>query len=168
LFSSDSKEIVMAGYVNKVIIVGNVGRQPEVRFMQEGTKVVNFSVATNETWKDKKTGERKERTEWHRVVILNEHAANIAEQYLRKGSRVYLEGKLQTRKWVDQSGQEKYVTEIVLSRYHAELVLLDTRESSATESNDTEPSHLNEDHLPSVEEELSLPSSFKETMEPAL
>lgn len=158
----------MVGSVNKVIIVGNLGRQPEVRFMQDGTKVINFSVATNETWKDKKTGERKERTEWHRVVILNEHIANIAEQYLRKGSRIYLEGQLQTRKWADQSAQEKYVTEIVLSRYHGELVLLDTKDSSVIENSSAEPSHLNDDHLSSIEEELSLPSAFKEPMEPAL
>jgi len=146
----------MAGFVNKVIIIGNLGRQPEVRFLQDGTKVVNFSMATNETWKDKKTGERKERTEWHRVVILNEHIANIAEQYLKKGSRVYLEGQLQTRKWLDQSGQEKYVTEIVLPRYHGELVLLDTKDSINTESTDAEPSHFIDDSLPSIEEESSL------------
>ena len=101
MFSADNEEIMMAGFVNKVIIIGNLGRQPEVRFLQDGTKVVNFSMATNETWKDKKTGERKERTEWHRVVILNEHIANIAEQYLKKGSKIYLEGQLQTRKWLD-------------------------------------------------------------------
>ena len=147
---------MMAGFVNKVIIIGNLGRPPEVRFLQDGTKVVNFSMATNETWKDKKTGERKERTEWHRVVILNEHIANIAEQYLKKGSRVYLEGQLQTRKWLDQSGQEKYVTEIVLSRYHGELVLLDTKDSINTESTDAEPSHFIDDSLPSIEEESSL------------
>ena len=138
--------------VNKVILIGNVGKDAELKHTGPGTAVASFALATNETWKDKKTGERKERTEWHRVVILNEHIANIAEQYLKKGSRVYLEGQLQTRKWLDQSGQEKYVTEIVLSRYHGELVLLDTKDSINTESTDAEPSHFIDDSLPSIEE----------------
>ena len=168
MFSSDNEDSTMAGFVNKVIIIGNLGRQPEVRFLQDGTKVVNFSMATNESWKDKKTGERKERTEWHRVVILNEHIANIAEQYLKKGSKIYLEGQLQTRKWLDQSGQEKYVTEIVLSRYHGELVLLDTKDSINTESTDAEPSHLIDDPLPSIEEESSVPDVSEDSLEPVL
>lgn len=117
----------MAGSVNKVILVGNLGRDPEVRHTQDGAPVVNLSVATSETWKDRASGERKERTEWHRVVIFNENLARIAEQYLRKGSKVYLEGQLQTRKWTDQSGAERYSTEVVLSRFRGELTLLDGR-----------------------------------------
>ena len=116
----------MAG-VNKVILVGNLGRDPEVRHTQDGRKIVNFSIATSETWKDRQSGERRERTEWHRIVIFNEHLANIAEQYLRKGSKVYLEGQLQTRKWTDNSGQEKYTTEVVLQNYRGELQMLDSR-----------------------------------------
>jgi len=115
----------MAGSVNKVILVGNLGRDPEVRSTQDGAKIVQLSLATSDTWKDKSTGERKERTEWHRVVIFNEALANVAEQYLRKGSKVYLEGQLQTRKWVDQQGQEKYTTEVILPRFRGELNMLD-------------------------------------------
>ena len=107
----------MAGSVNKVILVGNLGRDPEVRSTQNGDKIVNFSIATSERWKDKSTGEQREKTEWHRIVIFNENLARIAEQYLRKGSSVYVEGQLQTRKWQDQSGAEKYTTEVVLQRY---------------------------------------------------
>ncbi|MFZ1471202.1 MAG: single-stranded DNA-binding protein [Paracoccaceae bacterium] len=118
----------MAGSVNKVIIVGNLGRDPEVRSFQNGGKVVNLNVATSETWRDKASGERKERTEWHRVSILNENLAKIAEQYLKKGSKVYIEGQLETRKWQDQSGVEKYSTEVVLRPYRGELTLLDGRE----------------------------------------
>jgi single-strand DNA-binding protein len=114
----------MAGSVNKVILVGNLGKDPEVRHTQDGRPIVNLSVATSENWKDKQTGERKERTEWHRVVILNENLADIAEKYLAKGRSVYIEGQLQTREWQDQSGQKRYTTEIVLSRFKGELVLL--------------------------------------------
>jgi single-strand DNA-binding protein len=118
----------MAGSVNKVILVGNLGRDPEVRNAQDGRKIVNLSVATSDTWRDKATGERKERTEWHRVVIFNERLAEVASNYLRKGSRVYLEGQLQTRKWTDnQSGQEKYSTEVVLQNFRGELQILDSR-----------------------------------------
>jgi single-strand DNA-binding protein len=117
----------MAGSVNKVILIGNLGRDPEVRTTQDGTKVVNFTLATSETWNDRASGERKERTEWHRVVIFNERLGEIAERYLRKGSKVYVEGSLQTRRWTDQSGQEKYTTEVVLSRFRGELTLLDSR-----------------------------------------
>jgi single-strand DNA-binding protein len=117
----------MAGSVNKVIIVGNLGRDPEVRSFQNGGKVVNLNIATSETWRDKASGERKERTEWHRVSILNENLAKIAEQYLKKGSKVYIEGQLETRKWQDQSGAEKYTTEVVLRPYRGELTLLDGR-----------------------------------------
>jgi single-strand DNA-binding protein len=113
----------MAG-VNKVILVGNVGRDPESRTMNNGGKVVNLSVATSETWRDKNSGERQEKTEWHRVVIFNEKIGEVAEKYVRKGSRIYIEGSLQTRKWTDQSGAEKFSTEIVLQKFRGELVLL--------------------------------------------
>lgn len=115
----------MSGSVNKCIIVGNLGNEPEVRTMPNGGKVVNLSVATSERWRDKNSGEQKEKTEWHRVVIFSEGLAKIAEQYLKKGSKVYLEGQLQTRKWTDQSGAEKYSTEIVLQGFNASMVLLD-------------------------------------------
>src|SRR6267154_2618042 len=115
----------MAGSVNKVILVGNLGKDPEVRRMQDGRPIVNLSVATSDTWRDKATGERKERTEWHRVVIFNENIAKIAEQYLKKGAKVYLEGSLQTRKWQDQSGQDKYSTEVVLQGFNSQLTMLD-------------------------------------------
>ncbi|WP_028028592.1 single-stranded DNA-binding protein [Gemmobacter nectariphilus] len=117
----------MAGSVNKVIIVGNLGRDPEVRSFQNGGKVVNLRIATSETWRDRTSGERKERTEWHSVAIFSEPLAKIAEQYLRKGSKVYIEGALETRKWQDQSGQDRYTTEIVLRPYRGELTLLDGR-----------------------------------------
>ncbi len=117
----------MAGSVNRVILVGNLGRDPEVRRMTSGEPVVNLSVATSESWRDKASGERKERTEWHRVVIFNENLAKVAEQYLRKGSKVYLEGQLSTRKWTDKDGAEKYSTEVVLNRFRGELVMLDAR-----------------------------------------
>lgn len=114
----------MAGSVNKVILVGNLGRDPEVRRTQSGDPIVSLRIATSESWKDKASGERKERTEWHAVVIWNEGLARIAEQYLRKGSKVYVEGQLQTRKWQDQQGQDRYTTEIVLTRFRGELVML--------------------------------------------
>ena len=117
----------MAGSVNKVILVGNLGRDPEVRTFQNGGKVCNLRVATSENWKDRNTGERRERTEWHSVAIFSEPLARIAEQYLRKGSKVYLEGQLETRKWQDQSGQDRYTTEVVLRPYRSELTLLDSR-----------------------------------------
>src|SRR5579872_7289426 len=117
----------MAGSVNKVILVGNLGKDPEVRRMTSGEPVVNLSVATSDTWRDKATGERKERTEWHRVVIFNENLAKVAEQYLRKGAKVYLEGSLQTRKWTDKDGAEKYSTEVVLQNFRGELTMLDGR-----------------------------------------
>jgi single-strand DNA-binding protein len=115
----------MSGSVNKVILVGNVGADPEVRTLPSGNKVVNLTVATSENWKDKNTGERKEKTEWHRVVIFSEGLARVAEQYVKKGSKVYLEGSLQTRKWQDQSGQDKYSTEVVLQGFNSSLTLLD-------------------------------------------
>jgi single-strand DNA-binding protein len=115
----------MAGSVNKVILIGNLGKDPEVRRMQDGRPVVNLSVATSDSWRDKATGERREKTEWHRVVIFNENLCRIAEQYLKKGSKVYLEGSLQTRKWQDQSGQDKYTTEVVLQGFNGQLTMLD-------------------------------------------
>ncbi|NDW43907.1 single-stranded DNA-binding protein [Ruegeria sp. PrR005] len=117
----------MAGSVNKVILVGNLGRDPEVRSFQNGGKVCNLRIATSETWKDRNTGERRERTEWHSVAIFNEGLARVAEQYLRKGSKVYIEGQLQTRKWQDQSGQDRYSTEVVLQGFGSTLVMLDGR-----------------------------------------
>ena len=121
----------MAGSVNKVILVGNLGRDPEVRQTQDGTKIVHLSVATSERWRDRSSGENRERTEWHRVVIFNERLGEIAEKYLAKGRTVYLEGQLQTRKWTDQSGQEKYTTEVVLQRFRGELTLLGGRGDDA-------------------------------------
>ena len=123
----------MAGSVNKVILVGNLGRDPEVRRLSSGEPVVNLRIATSETWRDKQSGERKERTEWHSVVIFNENLAKVAEQYLKKGSKVYIEGQLQTRKWQDQSGVEKYTTEIVLQRFRGELTILDSRQGGGDE-----------------------------------
>ncbi len=122
----------MAGSVNKVIIIGNLGRDPEVRSFQNGGKVCNLTVATSENWKDKNTGERKERTEWHRVAIFNEGLVRIAEQYLRKGSKVYLEGQLQTRKWQDQSGADRYSTEVVLQGFNGTLTMLDGRDGGGS------------------------------------
>ena len=121
----------MAGSVNKVILIGNLGRDPEVRTFQNGGKVCNLRIATSETWKDRNTGERRERTEWHSVAIFNEGLVRVAEQYLRKGSKVYLEGQLQTRKWQDRDGNDKYTTEVVLQRYRGELTLLGGRGDSA-------------------------------------
>jgi single-strand DNA-binding protein len=121
----------MAGSVNKVILVGNLGRDPEVKAMQDGRNLVNMSVATSETWRDRQSGERKERTEWHRVVIFNEKLAEVAQKYLRKGAKVYLEGQLTTRKWTDQSGQERYTTEVVLPRFGGSLTMLDGRQGGA-------------------------------------
>jgi single-strand DNA-binding protein len=117
----------MAGSVNKVILVGNLGKDPEIRRTQDGRPIANLSIATSETWRDKGTGERKEKTEWHRVVIFNEGLCKVAEQYLKKGAKVYIEGQLQTRKWTDQSGAEKYSTEVVLQGFNSNLTMLDGR-----------------------------------------
>ena len=117
----------MAGSVNKVILIGNLGRDPEVKSLPSGGKLVNLNIATSENWRDKNSGERREKTEWHRVVVFDENLARVAEQYLRKGSKVYLEGQLQTRKWQDQSGVEKFSTEVVLQRFNSTLVMLDGR-----------------------------------------
>jgi len=118
----------MAGSVNKVILVGNLCLDPEIRSTQDGMKIANLSLATSETWRDRNSGERRERTEWHRVVIFNEKLCEVAEKYLRKGSKIYIEGALQTRKWTDQSGVEKYTTEVVLQRFRGELTMLDGRQ----------------------------------------
>jgi single-strand DNA-binding protein len=135
----------MAGSVNKVILVGNLGRDPEVRTTQAGSKIVNLSLATSDTWNDRSSGERKERTEWHRIVIFNERLADVAERYLRKGRKVYVEGALETRKWTDQSGQEKFTTEVVLRNFRGELVLLD---SGRGEDSATETTGFNRDRAP--------------------
>jgi single-strand DNA-binding protein len=118
----------MAGSVNKVILIGNLGADPEIRHTQDGRPIANLRVATSDSWRDKSSGERRERTEWHRVVIFNENLAKIAEQYLKKGAKVYLEGQLQTRKWEDQSGQERYTTEVVLQGFNAQLTMLDGKQ----------------------------------------
>ena len=139
----------MSGSVNKVTLVGNLGRDPEIRAMQNGDKIVQLSIATSDRWKDKISGEQRERTEWHRVVIFNDALGKIAEQYLKKGSTVYLEGQLQTRKWTDQqSGQDKYTTEVVLQRYRGELTLLGSRPDN----------QLNNDYNKSEIDQLSEPS----------
>lgn len=140
----------MAGSINKVILVGNLGRDPEVRHNQDGSKVVSFSVATSEMWRDRTTGERRDRTEWHRVVIFNDRLADVAEKYLRKGSKVYLEGQLQTRKWTDNGGAERYSTEVVLSKFKGELTMLDGRHGS-----DDHSSHHGEDRHQGSHEEPS-------------
>ncbi len=117
----------MAGSVNKVILVGNLGRDPEIRTTNDGTKVANLSLATSESWRDRNSGERRERTEWHRVVIFNDRLVDVVEKYLNKGSKIYIEGQLQTRKWTDRDGQERYTTEVVLQRFRGELTMLDGR-----------------------------------------
>ena len=126
----------MAGSVNKVILIGNLGRDPEIRTMQSGDKVASFSLATSETWRDRTSGERRERTEWHRVAIFDNHLVDIAERYLRKGSKIYVEGTLQTRKWQDQSGQERYTTEVVLQRFRSTLTMLDRAGDSGPRDRD--------------------------------
>jgi single-strand DNA-binding protein len=117
----------MAGSVNKVILVGNLGKDPEVRSTQDGSKIVNLTLATSETWNDRASGERKEKTEWHRVVVFNDRVADVAERFLKKGAKVYVEGSLQTRKWTDQQGQERYTTEVVIGRFNGQLTMLDGR-----------------------------------------
>ena len=147
----------MSGSVNKVTLVGNLGRDPEIRAMQNGDKIVQISIATSDRWKDKSTGEQRERTEWHRVVIFNEALGKIAEQYLKKGSTVYIEGQLQTRKWTDQqSGQEKYTTEVVLQRYRGELTLLGSRQDNQ-ENNEYQNSQIDQTDV-QVESNSSTPS----------
>ena len=145
----------MSGSVNKVTLVGNLGRDPEVRAMQNGDKIVQLSVATSDRWKDKNSGEQRERTEWHRVVIFNDALGKIAEQYLKKGSTVYLEGQLQTRKWTDQqSGQEKYTTEVVLQRYRGELTLLGSRSENQI-SNDQQSAEIDQSNQISMSDNIA-------------
>lgn len=141
----------MSGSVNKAIVLGNLGADPEVRSLPNGNKVVNLSVATSENWKDRNTGERRERTEWHRVVIFSEGLAKVAEQYLRKGSKVYLEGQIQTRKWQDQSGQDKYSTEIVLQGFNASLTLLDSPQGGSDNSAPQRPQSSRQQTAPAFE-----------------
>jgi single-strand DNA-binding protein len=126
----------MSGSINKVILVGNLGRDPEVRSTQDGTKIATLSVATSENWKDKNSGERKERTEWHRIVIFNDRLAEVAEKYLKKGAKVYVEGALQTRKWTDNNGQERYATEVVLQRFRGELTMIDAARTNGAARDD--------------------------------
>lgn len=148
-------DIKMSGSVNKVTLVGNLGRDPEVRAMQNGDKIVQLSIATSDRWKDKSSGEQRERTEWHRVVIFNDALGKIAEQYLKKGSTVYLEGQLQTRKWTDQqSGQEKYTTEVVLQRYRGELTLLGSRSENQI-SNDQQNDQINQSNQVSMSDDIA-------------
>ena len=145
----------MSGSVNKVTLVGNLGRDPEIRAMQNGDKIVQLSVATSDRWKDKNSGEQRERTEWHRVVIFNDALGKIAEQYLKKGSTVYLEGQLQTRKWTDQqSGQEKYTTEVVLQRYRGELTLLGSRPENQI-SNDQQNNQIDQSNQVSISDDIA-------------
>ena len=145
----------MSGSVNKVTLVGNLGRDPEVRAMQNGDKIVQLSIATSDRWKDKSSGEQRERTEWHRVVIFNDALGKIAEQYLKKGSTVYLEGQLQTRKWTDQqSGQEKYTTEVVLQRYRGELTLLGSRSENQI-SNDRQSDQIDPSNQVSMSDDIA-------------
>lgn len=127
----------MAGSINKVILVGNLGRDPEIRTTQDGREIANLSIATSESWKDRNTGERREKTEWHRVVLFNENLVNVVKNYTKKGSKLYIEGQLQTRKWTDQSGVEKYSTEVVLQGYNGNLTLLDSRGDNGGSSNDS-------------------------------
>lgn len=130
----------MAGSVNKVTLIGNLGRDPEIRFSPDGSKIVTIGIATSETWKDKMSGERREKTEWHRVVIFNEKIAEVAEKYLKKGSKIYVEGQLQTRKWTDPQGLEKYTTEVVLQRFRGELAMLDSRAGGSGDDTNYESS----------------------------
>ena len=149
----------MAGSVNKVILVGNLGRDPEVRYAQDGTKIVTFSMATSENWKDKNTGERREKTEWHRVVLFNERLGDVAEKYLHKGSKVYIEGALQTRKWTGNDGVEKYTTEVVLQRYRGELTMLDSRNAGSGEYAAGEAGGGTEDEAPAAAPETGGPAT---------
>jgi single-strand DNA-binding protein len=141
----------MAGSLNKVILIGNLGKDPDVRFMPDGSKVTSFSLATSDVWKDKVTGERKDKTEWHRISIFNERLVEIIEKYVRKGTKLYIEGQLQTRKWTDQSGTERFTTEVVLGKFRGEMVILDPKKGD-TESdgrNDSIPSDIPlDDDLP--------------------
>ena len=129
----------MAGSVNKVILIGNVGKDPEIRSTNDGTRIANFTLATSETWRDKGSGERRERTEWHRIVIFNDRLTEVVEKYVKKGAKLYIEGALQTRKWTDKEGQERYTTEVVLQRFRGELTMLDSRGGGGGDYAEAEP-----------------------------
>jgi single-strand DNA-binding protein len=129
----------MAGSVNKVILIGNVGRDPEIRSTNDGTRIANFTLATSDNWRDKASGERRERTEWHRIVIFNDRLADVVEKYVKKGAKLYIEGALQTRKWTDKDGQERYTTEVVLQRFRGELTMLDSRGGGGGDFAEEEP-----------------------------
>ena len=144
----------MAGSVNKVILVGNLGRDPEVRYSKDGNKIVNMSLATSESWTDRSSGERREKTEWHRVVIFNDRLCEIAEKYLNKGSKIYVEGQLQTGKWTGNDGQERYSTEVVINRFRGELTMLDSRSSSTLD----EGSSVQEPEIGGSEESMKASS----------
>ena len=150
----------MSGSVNKVILVGNLGRDPEIRHTQAGDRIANLSVATSESWRDKASGERKERTEWHRVVVFDDKLAEVAEKYLKKGSKVYLEGQLQTRKWQDQSGQDRYSTEVVLQRYRGVLTMLSARDSAAEPERREEPAERSAPAASALPDDLDEPIPF--------
>jgi single-strand DNA-binding protein len=137
----------MSMSVNKVTLIGNLGRDPDIRFMPDGSRVVSFSLATSEAWKDKVTGEKKDRTEWHRVVAFSDRIAEICEKHVKKGSRLYIEGQLQTRKWTDASGVEKYTTEVVLSRFRGDIMLIDGRRSDGEHHSDTGGQHAHFDNV---------------------
>jgi single-strand DNA-binding protein len=136
-FKKEKEESYMAGSVNKVILIGNLGRDPEMRSTQDGARIATLNLATSETWRDRTSGERKERTEWHRVVVFNERLSEVAAKYLHKGSKVYIEGALQTRKWTDNAGQDHYTTEVVLQRFRGELTMLDGARGEASGLEDT-------------------------------
>lgn len=136
----------MAGYLNKVTLIGNIGRDPEIRTTQDGGRIVTLSVATSESWRDKVTGERKEKTEWHRVVVMNDRVTDVIERFIRKGSRVYIEGQLHTRKWTDASGQERYTTEIVIGRFRGELMILDKLSEANNSPHSSDESFASSDH----------------------
>ena len=134
----------MAGSLNKVTLIGNLGRDPDVRFMPDGSKVASFSLATSDTWKDKMTGERKDKTEWHRITVFNERLVEILEKYARKGTKLYIEGQLQTRKWTDQTGADRYTTEVVLGKFRGDMVILDPKKNDSG----SEPEPKSEDMAP--------------------
>jgi single-strand DNA-binding protein len=157
----------MSASVNKVILVGNLGRDPEIRTTQDGTRVANLSLATSESWRDKNSGERKEKTEWHRVVIFNDRLVDVVEKYLKKGAKIYLEGALQTRRWTDQSGGEKYTTEIVLQKYRGELTMLDGRSGGRDEDDTQDHSSTGQEHgsaraggTPPLDDDIPFAPSF--------
>lgn len=147
----------MAGSLNKVTLIGNLGKDPEIRTTGEGKEIANFTIATSDVWKDRATGEKRERTEWHRIVVFNEGLVGVIKNYLQKGSKVFIEGALQTRKWTDAQGNDKYTTEVVLQNYNATLILLDSRESSGMRSNSEQGSDAKEQQLEHSEIDDEIP-----------